>query len=290
MSRAPNLDQSTYWNEQAGPTWAELSPLLDRQIEAVGRRAVEALAPRPGERLLDVGCGCGATTLALAARVAPGGEAVGLDISRPMLEVARARLAAAGVAGARFVEGDAEAFDFAPERFDGLFSRFGVMFFSDPPAAFGNLLRALKPGGRMTFACWRDMAENPWMTAPLAAAGSLLPAAEPGDPDAPGPFALADAGRVRRILEAAGFAEVTIEPMDVQVGGNTLDDSLTLALRVGPLGARLREAPELAPVAGAVRAVLAAHLRGGVVLMDGAVWIVGARRPPAVWTEAAQPE
>jgi SAM-dependent methyltransferase len=279
QSRTANADQVTFWNELGGLTWAELSVLLDRQIEGVGRRATEALAPKPGERLLDVGCGCGQTTLTLAAHVEPGGEVVGIDISRPMLEVARQR--AEGVANVRLLEADAQTAVFEPAAFDGLYSRFGVMFFADPRAAFCNLLSALKHGGRLAFVCWRSLAENPWMTVPLAAAAAQLPPGPaPPDPDAPGPFAFADAARVRDILASAGFADIEIAPVDALIGGNSLPDSLTLALRVGPLGARLREAPEFRQkVADAVRGALAPYVRDGEVWMPGAVWVVSARRP-----------
>lgn len=280
MSDAPNGEQATYWNELGGPTWAELSALLDRQLETITEQAIAALAPRPGDRVLDIGCGCGQTTLILAANVSPGGEVVGLDISRPMLAVARERVAAADASGVSFIEADAQTWQFASESFDGLFSRFGVMFFADPKAAFRNLLSALKPGGRLVFVCWRSLAENPWMTAPMAAAASVLPPAPPLDPAAPGPFAFADDVRVREILGSAGFIAIEIAPFDTQVGGNGLDESLTLALRVGPLGARLRENPEMAPkVVDAVREAVATHLRDGAVWMNGAVWIVSAERP-----------
>jgi SAM-dependent methyltransferase len=231
--------------------------------------------------LLDVGCGCGRTSLVLAERVAPGGEVTGLDISRPMLEVARERAADAHLPNVHFLEADAQTLALAPAAFDGVFSRFGVMFFADPTAAFRNLLIALKPGGRLAFVCWRSLAENPWMTEPMAAAAERLPPGPPPlPPDAPGPFAFADSERVRRILTEAGFADVALTPVDAQIGGNSLEDSLTLALRVGPLGARLREAPEFRPkVADAVRDVLARHLRDGKVWMEGAVWIVTALRP-----------
>ena len=145
MSEAPNAAQVAYWNDAAGQTWAEMQEALDRQLAPLGRAAMAALAPTPGERLLDIGCGAGQTTLELAAAVAPGGEVLGLDISRPLLEVARARPAVPGV---RFLEGDAQTHAFEPAGFDGAFSRFGVMFFADPPAAFANIRRALKPGGR----------------------------------------------------------------------------------------------------------------------------------------------
>jgi SAM-dependent methyltransferase len=280
MSEAPNAEQATYWNELGGPTWAELSALLDRQLETITERAMAVLAPRPGERLLDVGCGCGQTTLSLAAGVSPGGEAVGVDISQPMLAVARQRAAAAGAAGVRFIEADAQTWRFEPGSFDGLFSRFGVMFFAEPKAAFRNLLGALRPGGRLVFACWRSLAENPWMTTPMAAAAAHVPPPPPSDPAAPGPFAFADDARVRDILVAAGFTAIEIAPFDTQVGGNSLDDSLKLALRVGPLGARLREAPDAAPkVVEAVRKALVEGLRDGEVWMNGATWMVSAKRP-----------
>ena len=280
MSEAPNAEQATYWNELGGPTWAELSPLLDRQLETITARSIAVLAPRPGERLLDVGCGCGQTTLSLAASVSRGGEAVGVDISRPMLAVARQRAAATGAVGVRFIEADAQTWPFESESFDGLFSRFGVMFFANAKAAFRNLLGALKPGGRLVFVCWRSLAENPWMTAPMAAAASHLPPAPPPDPAAPGPFAFADDGHVRDVLGSAGFIAIEIAPFDTQIGGNSLEDSLKLALRVGPLGAALRANPEIAPkVVDAVREAVAPHLRDGAVWMNGAVWIVSAQRP-----------
>lgn len=280
MSDAPNAGQTTYWNELGGLTWAELSPLLDRQIEPLGEAAVAALAPRPGERILDVGCGCGQTSLDLGRRVGGSGEVLGLDISRPMLEIARHRAEAAGAANVRFVEGDAQTWPLPAERFDALFSRFGVMFFADPVAAFRNLLGALRPGGRIAFACWRAENENPLMTTPARAAATHLPPSPPTDPDAPGPFAFADPAKIRRILEAAGFDDVETTPCDTEIGGNTPEDSLTLALRIGPLGARLRENPELRPkVVEDVRRALAEHVRDGRVWMKGAVWIVTACRP-----------
>ena len=279
-AQAPNASQAAYWNDLAGLTWAELSPLLDRQIEGVGAAAIAAFAPQAGERLLDVGCGCGQTTLALAGKVGPGGAVVGLDISRPMLAVAAERARAAGLANVSFVEADAQTHAFEPASFDGLFSRFGVMFFSDPTAAFHNLLGALKPCGRLVFACWRSIAENPIMSAPMAAASRHLTPPPPPEPGAPGPFAFADPERVRDILSSAGFGRIEITPFDTQMGGNTLEDALKLALRVGPLGAQLRENPGLAPtIIDEVRKMLAGHLRDGAVWMDGAVWIVTARRP-----------
>jgi SAM-dependent methyltransferase len=275
---APNADQITHWNESSGPNWAELAELLDRQLSDVSARAMAALAPRAGERVLDVGCGCGRSTLDLARAVGPEGRAVGLDVSRPMLSVARARAEAAGLAHASFLEGDAQVYPLLAGGFDALFSSFGVMFFEDPTLAFANLRRALRPGGRLAFVCWRPAAENPVMTRAMAAARHRVPEQPPPVPNAPGPFAFGDAGRVRGILSDAGFSDVAMEAHDSEMGGNGLDDALTLSLRVGPLGSILRAHPELAPgVREDVRAALASCVRDGIVWQRSATWIVQAR-------------
>jgi len=226
--------------------------------------------------VLDVGCGCGQTTLELAARVAPNGAVLGIDISQPMLSIARTR--AKGLAGVRFLEADAQTYAFEPGAFDAIHSRFGVMFFADPTAAFANLRRALKPGGRLAFLCWRALAENPVMSLPLTAALKHLPAPPAPTPGAPGPFAFADAGRVREILAGAGFEKVSIEPQDMPAGGHGLDDAVRLSLRVGPLGAMLREHPQArAAVIDELRGALARHLVDGRVFLPSATWIVSAR-------------
>jgi ubiquinone/menaquinone biosynthesis C-methylase UbiE len=278
--RAANTDQIAYWNESAGQTWAELQDILDVQLEPMGAAVMDALALRPGERVVDIGCGCGQTTLALADRVGAEGLAVGADISEPMLAVARGRVA--GRPQVRFVEADAQTYPFEPGAFDALHSRFGVMFFEDPTAAFVNLRKALKPGGRLAFLCWRTPAENPVMTAPMIAAQAHLPPPEPMTPGAPGPFAFADPERVRAILAEAGFADISIQAQDMPAGGNSLDETLALSLRIGPLGRMLREHPEVdrdAAVAD-VRKVLAAHLdASGKVFMGSGTWNVSARNP-----------
>jgi len=278
MTASPaNAAQSNYWNKTAGLTWAAMQAQLDRQIEPLGARAMEGFAAQPGETVLDIGCGCGQTTLALAERVGGSGGVTGADISQPMLEVARARPAPAGGAKPRFVEIDAQTGDLGEGVFDGAFSRFGVMFFADPAAAFANIGRALKPRGRLTFVCWRPFAENLWMRAPAEAAASLLPAMTPPDPNAPEPYAFSDPVKVWDILEAAGFQAIEIRPFDAVIGGGTLEEATALALRVGPLGVAMREHPHLAaPVAKAVRAALAPHETPRGVLMPAAVWIVRA--------------
>ena len=246
----------------------------------MGLAGIDVLQPVPGERIIDIGCGCGQTSLALAARVAPSGSVVGIDLSRPMLEVARQRPRPAANLRVDFRQLDAQNGDIGRGVFDAAFSRFGVMFFSDPVAAFRNIRASLKPGGRLVFVCWRPLAENPWMQAPLQAALPFIPPVAPPDPTAPGPFAFADASRVRSILSDAGFAVVRIDPFDARIGGGDLEQSLKLALRVGPLGRALREHPELSgKVTGAVRDVLSKYLTSGGVLMPAAVWIVRAQNP-----------
>jgi SAM-dependent methyltransferase len=276
-----NAAQIDYWNAQAGDTWASFQQQLDRQLEPLGREAMRVLAPAEGERILDVGCGCGDTTFELAARTGPDGSVLGVYVSRPMLEVARRRPPPASGLAVQFREADAQADDLGRGAFDAAFSRFGVMFFADPVAAFANIRAALKPKGRLAFVCWRSLSANPWMRAPLEAAMPFLPPLPPPDPLAPGPFAFADPGRVRATLERAGFGGVSVEPFDTRIGGGDLDQTLTLSLRVGPLGAALRENPDRADQAiDAIRQVLTPYLvAGGTVLLPAAVWIVRAQNP-----------
>jgi SAM-dependent methyltransferase len=276
---AANADQIAYWNEAAGRTWAECQDLLDVQLEPLGRAVLDALALSPGEWVLDVGCGSGQTTLALAGRIGAAGHVVGVDISQPMLEVARRRAEVAPQVA--FHEADAQTFAFEPATFDAIHSRFGVMFFDDPAAAFFNLRRALRPGGRLAFVCWRTPAENPIMTLPMQAAAAHLPPPEPMVPGAPGPFAFADAERVRTILAAVGFGDIAIAPQDMPAGGNSVEGAVDLALKIGPLGRMLREHPAAAPaVVGAIRDLMAESAGpDGRVFLDSATWIVTARNP-----------
>jgi SAM-dependent methyltransferase len=272
----PNAAQVAYWNASAGPTWVALQDDLDAQLRDLGLTAMAALDVREGERLIDVGCGCGDTSMELARRVGTGGRVLGADISAPMLEVARRRANELGLGWASFVEADAQIHDFEPA--DGAFSRFGVMFFADPVAAFANIRNALAPRGRLGFVCWRAMAENHWMSLPLAAVQSLLPAAPPLPPDAPGPFAFADRDRLSRILADAGFTDVAIEPHAQAIGQDDLESAVRTTMNMGPIGAALRENPQLrAPIGEAVRSTLAPHAGLGGVKLPSATWIVTAR-------------
>jgi SAM-dependent methyltransferase len=280
----PNAQQVQYWNERAGPRWVAVQDFIEAQIGPLGLHAIERAAIAPGERVLDVGCGCGATSIELARRVGPGGSVAGVDISHVMLERARSRVRDAGLPHLRFEEADAQIHGFPRAGFDVLFSRFGVMFFADPEAAFVNLRRALCPGGRFVFICWRPMAENPWMMVPLGAALRHLPPPPLLAPGAPGPFAFADAERVRGILSRAGFAGVSLEAIDEMLaigGGADLDQTVEVLLQIGPTAAAVREASEEVKrlVAAAVRESIMPFQTPQGVRMASAAWVVTGRRP-----------
>ena len=278
MNDRPNAAQIDYWNAIAGETWSRFNALLDRQIEPLGREAMRALGPQPGERIIDIGCGCGQTTMALAEQVGASGVVVGADVSRPMLAVARARPLPAGARQPQFREADAQSDGLGEAAFDAAFSRFGVMFFADPVAAFANIRASLTAQGRLAFVCWRPYAENPWMRIPMEAAEPLLGQPPPVDPTAPGPFAFADADRVRAILDQAGFADVAIAAFDAAIGGSSIDETVSMTFRVGPLGRALAENRDRIPaVAEAVRRAVTPYDTAGGVFMPSAVWIVQAR-------------
>ena len=278
------LASASTQDEIRARAWAEVRVPLELQLAPLGRPALAALAARPGERVLDIGCGGGDTALDLAHAVAPDGTVVGIDLSQAVLAFARR---AAGESGAgrapgegqvRFIQADAQTYLFEPASFDAAFSRFGVMFFADPVAAFVNIRRSLKPGGRLAFVCWRALEENPLDQLPLRAASPHLPPQPVHDPDAPGPFAFADAGRVRFILQSAGFEHIEIAAHDELVGSGDLDTMLTVLTKVGALGKILRENPALRTATlPAVRSALAAHDGPQGVRLNAATWLVTAR-------------
>ena len=282
MSQSPDCnpatptDQATYWNEQGGEKWVQNLDHIDRMIGGFNSHLFSAAAPRSGEKVLDVGCGGGTTGAALAQLVGTGGQVVGVDISAVILEAARIRQAEVG--NLRLELGDAASFEFEPGYFDLITSRFGVMFFDAPTKAFGNLRAALKPDGRITFICWRALAENPWMAAPAEAAFEILPRPEPPDPHAPGPFSLADPDKLTTLLETAGFNAVRIDPIEEVLNLGPPEGALDFLKRMGPAATPLQEASEADAQAAinAIEAVLSSFLRDGEVYMPGAVWLVSA--------------
>ncbi len=267
------ISQAEHWGSIVGPTWVALQDSFDAQLDPHGLEAMRALAPVAGERILDIGCGTGQTSVELASR---GCVVHGVDISAPMLALARTRARGLTI---ELELADAQTAELGTGVYDAAFSRFGVMFFADSVAAFANLAKAVKPGGRRAFACWRALAENEWMLLPLQAALPLLPPQTPPDPLGPGPFRFAEAGRVRSMLEAAGWSAIELRPFDLKTSAGTVDQAQQIALKAGPLGAALRANPEAAPaVERALRDVFARHLTADGVQMAAAVWIVTARR------------
>ena len=280
----PNRDQASYWDEQAGPRWVAMQRDLDVQLEPFGIAVASKLGLVSGERVLDVGCGAGATSLMLAERVRPG-QVVGIDLSGPL--IARARQRGEAIENLRFEHADAQTFAFSGAAYDTVFSRFGLMFFADPIAAFRNLYTALRMGGQLGFVCWRAMRDNPSFVLPLEAALPFLP--EPPrlpEPGAPGAFALADGHRIRGILECAGYGEIEITPHDTELvfaGRSDLEGAVDLALQIGPLSRASSMLAEtaLARVRAAVRDAFVPYHGPSGVTLPAATWIVTARRDPA---------
>jgi SAM-dependent methyltransferase len=262
-----------YWNGPVGERWARLQETIDASLAEIHAALMTFANPRPRERVLDVGCGAGTTSYALAKAVGNEGSVTGVDISEPMLEAARKR----GI-GVNFRKADAATHLFHPTH-DLVFSRFGVMFFEDPPRAFANLKKALRMRGRLAFVCWRALKENIWATVPLAAAGDLVPPQPASDPLAPGPFALADADRIRAILGKAGYRTVRIEPLDsVVILGVTAEEAAAQALNIGPLAraATGLDEPVRDKIRLAVAAALARYETAQGVRMPAACWLVAA--------------
>lgn len=281
----PDARQLHYWNSPATAPWVTLQDRLDALFAPLSDATLRRAAPAAGEHALDVGCGCGATVLELARRVGASGRVQGVDISAPMLARAAERIAAAGLSQATVTLADAATHAFAPQTFDLVLSRLGVMFFGDPLAAFAHLRRALKPTGRMVFLCCRTPAENTYITTAVRVALPLLPAGAmpvPG-PEEPGMFSLADPVRVRRILEGAGFRDIVLHAHDQRMrltgpGPNAAAEAAAFSLQFGPLtrvlgeAAPARQQAVLAAVTEAYR-----HIEGpDGIMIDGAFWIVSA--------------
>jgi SAM-dependent methyltransferase len=270
-------DQAALWNGPAGHAWVEAQGLLDRILAPFEDLLMGGIPAGSGGHALDVGCGTGSTTLAVARRLGAEGRATGIDISAPMIAAARSRAEREGTP-ASFLCADAQSHAFAPAGFDRMVSRFGVMFFEDPVRAFRNLRRAAKDEALLRFVAWRGPEDNPFMTTAERAAAPLLPALPPRRPDAPGQFAFADSRRVQEILQASGWTGIDIRPIDVSCALPEVD-LVWYVTRLGPVGRILTEADDAtrARIVETVRPAFDPYVRGTEVRFTAGCWMVVAR-------------
>jgi len=280
MTEQPNISQSQSWNGDSGRAWVTMHSVLDQMLGPVARLIADTVAAQSdtGAAILDIGCGTGGTLLELARRLGPGHRYTGVDISTPMIDAARARASQRGES-ITFVVGDAQTFALVPDTFDHVVSRFGVMFFDDPVAAFTNLRMAAKPRGHLTFVCWRHPDENPFMTTAELTVAHLLPELSFGTPGVPGPFAFASAADSESILTRSGWSAIQIEPVDLSCR-LAVPHLLPYLTQIGPVARALRTADTRTrqQVIGVLEHAYADFIISGQVHFTAACWLVTARR------------
>ena len=271
--------QSEFWNEAGGRMWVDNIERTHALLQPLGEALMSRAAPGEGEQVLDIGCGGGLNSMEIAVLVGETGYVCGVDVSEMIVDHARAQPNLPG--HLQFTCVDAAVEDFGDARFDLLFSRFGVMFFEDPKAAFANLRKALQPEGRLAFLCWQAPQKNPWLSCPMQAAFSILePPEAAADPRAPGPFAFAEDSWITEILTDAGFADVEVENLEMDMPMGSLDDAVDYSMRFGPAVEALNQADddERQAVSQAIRAAFAPFTSGDVVIGPTATWLVTANR------------
>jgi SAM-dependent methyltransferase len=275
-----NSEQAEFWAGVAA-SWIEIEDQLEDIVGLPGRLAMDRLDVQPGQVVVDLGCGTGRTTLELASRVAPGGRALGVDIAAEMLGRARQHAAEATVGNIEFRQADVQAEDLGAGQFEAAYSRFGVMFYSDPVAAFTGVHRALRAGGSLSFVCWQPISANDWMLVPGLAAVPVTGTMPPmPDPDQPGPFSLAEPDRVRSILAAAGFDNIDIRAHDdfVVRPEDQIPEAAAMALKVGAVRELLKGTDPSMPgrVQAAIEDALRARVENGEARVSRGVLLVRA--------------
>ncbi|MFV2031604.1 MAG: class I SAM-dependent methyltransferase [Gammaproteobacteria bacterium] len=284
MNQIVNAEMSEYWNGKGGEKWVKFQNRLDASLLPFGHEAMNAAAINRGERVLDIGCGCGDTSYEIAQKTGPGGYVEGVDISDVILNQARSRTASAAQSNINFKNADAQCHPFDPKVFDLVYSRFGVMFFDDPTVAFGNIRRALKPGGRIVFICWQPLNANQWVSLPLDVAANHMALPPPPEPDDPGPFSFGDLKRLERILVDSGFVDSSIKPFSTGFKvGPDLDEAVSFLTVMGPASAVIDE-PEVddmtrSKIIEELRDTLAPYETTPGVELGAATWIVTASNP-----------
>ena len=272
-----NADQLAFWNGPGGQTWVARQEHTDITLAPVTEALLAFAAPHTGERVLDIGCGCGATTLEFARAVGPAGRVAALDISRPMLAEGRARAKTAGITNVAWQQVDPATAALDP--YDLLTSAFGVMFFGDPVGAFANMRGPASAGARMAFVCWRALTENPWMEVPMNAVSRHLPPRPKPVPNTPGMFAFADPERVSEVLIAAGWAAPRLEKLDLDLdiaAGRGLEEAVDQSTKIGAVNSWLRNEPAdvVSAAVASLYEALAPYADGASVRLPGAMWLV----------------
>ncbi len=281
MSSAVNTDMSEFWNGEGGDKWLRFQETIDASLLPFGREVMAAAGILPGERVLDIGCGCADTSFDMARLVGASGRVLGVDISEPILAHARARAMSIAEKNVTFECGDAQLHGFDAAAFDLVFSRFGVMFFDDPRAAFNNLRAALRPGGRAAFICWRPAKDNEWVSKSLEIVSRHVALLDPPGPEDPGPMSFGDPERVTRILTASGFSNIEINSFDTPFTiGRNLDEAVAFLTQMGPASGAIAQSGANDMVKSTIVTdlceALAPYDIGSGVAMDAATWVVTA--------------